>query len=132
MSITNGGAFVLGADYTPTGTWTFPNTVTFTGTVNGISATLGTGVATWLATPTSANLASCVTDETGTGALVFANTPTLVTPVLGAATGTSVVLSGDCRAATYHVGATAGASGTGTTITAITVVNGIITSITVS
>jgi len=47
---------------------------------------LGTGVATWLGTPSSANLASAVTDETGTGALVFANTPTLVTPVLGTPT----------------------------------------------
>lgn len=34
-----------------------------------------------------------MTDETGSGALVFANTPTLVTPVIGAATGTSLVLS---------------------------------------
>lgn len=48
----------------------------------GVSG-LGTGVATFLGTPSSANLASAVTDETGTGALVFANTPTLVTPVLG-------------------------------------------------
>lgn len=44
---------------------------------------LGTGVATFLGTPSSANLASAVTDETGTGALVFANSPTLVTPALG-------------------------------------------------
>lgn len=55
----------------------------------GISG-LGTGVATFLGTPSSANLRSAVTDETGTGALVFANTPTLVTPVLGVATATSV------------------------------------------
>jgi hypothetical protein len=60
----------------------------------GISG-LGTGVATFLATPSSANLISAVTDETGTGALVFANTPTLVTPNIGAATGTSLTLSGD-------------------------------------
>ena len=46
----------------------------------------GTGVATWLGAPSSANLAAAVTDETGTGALVFANTPTLVTPVLGTPT----------------------------------------------
>lgn len=59
----------------------------------GISG-LGTGVATFLATPNSANLATALTDETGTGANVFANTPTLVTPVLGAATGTSLQLSG--------------------------------------
>ena len=56
---------------------------------------LGSGVATFLATPSSANLISAITDETGTGALVFANTPTLVTPNIGAATGTSLVLSGD-------------------------------------
>ena len=51
----------------------------------GITA-LGTGVATFLGTPSSANLATAVTDETGSGALVFANTPTLVTPVLGTPT----------------------------------------------
>ena len=43
----------------------------------------GSGVATWIGTPSSANLASAVTDETGSGALVFATSPTLVTPVLG-------------------------------------------------
>jgi len=54
---------------------------------------LGTGIATFLTTPSSANLLAALTDETGTGANVFANTPTLVTPVIGAATGTSLVLS---------------------------------------
>ena len=44
---------------------------------------LGTGVATFLQTPTSANLAAAVSDETGTGALVFANSPTFITPALG-------------------------------------------------
>lgn len=48
----------------------------------GVSG-LGTGIATWLATPSSANLLSALTDETGTGAAVFANAPTLVTPALG-------------------------------------------------
>ena len=48
-----------------------------------------------LATPSSSNLAAAVTGETGTGALVFADTPTLVTPNIGVATGTSLVLSGD-------------------------------------
>lgn len=46
-------------------------------------ASFGAGVATWLGTPSSANLAAAVTDETGTGALVFATSPTLVTPALG-------------------------------------------------
>lgn len=55
----------------------------------GVSG-LGTGIATFLATPSSANLISAMTDETGTGSLVFANTPTLVTPVLGVATATSI------------------------------------------
>ena len=44
---------------------------------------LGAGVGTWLATPSSANLRSAVTDETGSGSLVFATSPTLVTPNLG-------------------------------------------------
>lgn len=43
----------------------------------------GSGVLTFLATPSSANLAAAVTGETGTGALVFAESPTLVTPALG-------------------------------------------------
>jgi hypothetical protein len=48
----------------------------------GVSG-LGANVATFLATPSSANLASAVTDETGSGSLVFATSPTLVTPALG-------------------------------------------------
>lgn len=47
------------------------------------ASALGSGVATWLATPSSANLAAAVTGETGSGALVFATSPTLVTPALG-------------------------------------------------
>jgi hypothetical protein len=66
--------------------------LTVTPAVGSITG-LGTGVAAFLATPSSANLAAAVTDETGTGSLVFANTPTLVTPDIGAATGTSVNLS---------------------------------------
>ena len=48
-----------------------------------------------LSATSSSELAGIISDETGTGALVFANTPTLVTPNIGAATGTSLVLSGD-------------------------------------
>ena len=44
------------------------------------------GVEAWLANPTSANLLAAVTDETGTGSLVFATSPTLVTPALGTPT----------------------------------------------
>jgi hypothetical protein len=42
----------------------------------------GTGVATWLGTPTSANLISVVSDETGSGVLVFNNTPSLTNPTV--------------------------------------------------
>lgn len=58
----------------------------------GVSG-LGANVGTFLITPSSANLIAALTDETGTGSAVFANTPTLVTPVLGAATATSIAFS---------------------------------------
>lgn len=48
----------------------------------GVSG-LAAAIATFLATPSSANLASALTDETGSGAAVFATSPTLVTPALG-------------------------------------------------
>ena len=51
---------------------------------------LGTGVATWLATPSSANLASCVTGETGTGSLVFATQPVFANTIgVGGATASN-------------------------------------------
>jgi hypothetical protein len=60
----------------------------------GVSG-LGTGVATFLATPSSANLAAALTDETGSGANVFATSPTLVTPLLGTPTsGVATNLTG--------------------------------------
>jgi hypothetical protein len=59
----------------------------------GVSG-LGTGVATFLATPSSANLASAVTDETGSGALVFATAPALSNPTVTAYTETVYALSG--------------------------------------
>lgn len=86
---------------TLTGTVTSTGNLTLGGALSGVNLTtqvtgtlpvanggtgitsLGTGVATFLGTPSSANLAAAVTDETGTGALVFANSPTLVTPTLG-------------------------------------------------
>lgn len=57
--------------------------------LSGVSG-LGTGVATFLGTPSSANLAAALTDETGSGAAVFGTSPTFVTPTLGAATATSI------------------------------------------
>jgi len=72
-----------------------PLTTGVTGTLpvanggTGITS-LGTGVATFLGTPSSANLAAALTDETGTGSVVLATSPTLVTPTLGVATATSI------------------------------------------
>jgi hypothetical protein len=76
--ITNGGALGTPSSGTLSNASGLPISTGVTG--------LGTGVATFLGTPSSANLISAVTDETGTGSLVFANTPTLVTPVLGTPT----------------------------------------------
>lgn len=42
---------------------------------------LGAGVATWLGAPSSANLATAVTGETGTGALVFGTSPDFTTDI---------------------------------------------------
>ncbi len=47
-------------------------------TITGMAA----NVATFLKTPSSANLASALTDETGTGANVFATSPTIATPII--------------------------------------------------
>lgn len=70
-------------------TFTLPNatatiltdnaTVTVAQGGTGITS-FGSGVATWLWTPSSANLAAAVTDETGTGALVFATNPVIAKP----------------------------------------------------
>jgi hypothetical protein len=60
----------------------------------GISS-FGSGIATFLGTPSSANLRSALTDETGTGSAVFATSPTLVTPLLGTPTsGVATNLTG--------------------------------------
>ena len=89
-------AATAGTDYVaPAGALGTPSSGTLTNTTGlpistGVSG-LGTGVATFLATPSSANLAASLTDETGTGSAVFATSPTLVTPVLG--TPTSGTLS---------------------------------------
>ena len=58
-------------------------------------AGLANNVATFLATPSSSNLRSVVTDETGSGALVFGTSPTIATPdVTGRATMDDITLSG--------------------------------------
>jgi hypothetical protein len=66
--------------------------------------TLGTGVQTFLATPTSTNLLAAVTDETGTGSLVFATSPSLTTPALGVATANSINGLRIKSAGNYNIG----------------------------
>jgi hypothetical protein len=77
-SATQVGTFTVNAQ----GQLTAAANTTVTPAIGSITG-LGTGVATFLATPSSANLAAAVTDETGSGSLVFATSPTLVTPALG-------------------------------------------------
>lgn len=59
----------------------------------GTMATTGGTLAQFAAT-TSSQLAGVISDETGSGALVFATSPSLTTPAIGAATGTSLALTG--------------------------------------
>jgi hypothetical protein len=58
--------------YQPTNSWYNINAETV----------FGTGIAAWLTSPTSANLRAAMTDETGTGLLVFNTSPTLTTPTV--------------------------------------------------
>jgi hypothetical protein len=69
------------ADITADRDWTLPDE---SGTLALTSQlpTLGTNIATFLATPTSANLAAAVTGETGSGALVFGTSPTIDAPTI--------------------------------------------------
>jgi hypothetical protein len=75
---------------------------------------LATGIADFLATPSSSNLISAVTDETGTGNLVFSTSPTLETSLATTSTNfdllntsaTTVNFAG--AATTLTIGATSG------------------------
>jgi hypothetical protein len=91
----------------------------------GNAATVTNGITTAskisaLAATSSSELAGVISDETGTGALVFANTPTLVTPVIGAATGTTLVLSGALTGTAVNFDHALAGSNTGTAGTSAT------------
>lgn len=95
--VTNGGALGTPSSGTLTNATGLP--------VGGITG-LGTGVATFLATPSSANLLAALTTKTGTGNNVFADGATLTTPTLGVATATSinkVALTAPATAATLTI-----------------------------
>ena len=95
------GLTVSGSPITTSGTITLAGTLAVANGGTGITS-FGSGVATWLGTPSSSNLAAAVTDETGSGSLVFATSPTLVTPILG--TPTSGTLSNCTVDGTNSVG----------------------------
>jgi hypothetical protein len=101
-TLTSGGALTLAGSLSSAGI-SSSGTIAFSGlgtngivTTSGGTGTLGvtvpgSGILTFLGTPTSANLASALTDETGSGAAVFGTTPTLATPIInGLPTGTGV------------------------------------------
>jgi len=101
---------LVGTNITGTAAGLTAGNVTTNANLTGAITSVGN--ATSLGSFTSANLASALTDETGTGANVFANTPTLVTPVIGAATGTSLAVTGSLRSSgTAGVGYSTGAGG---------------------
>jgi hypothetical protein len=76
-SATQTGTFTVNGK----GLITAASNVTITPAVGSITG-LGTGIATFLATPSSANLLAAITDETGSGALVFGTSPTIATPAI--------------------------------------------------
>lgn len=68
------------------------------------TTTTGTGVLTFLGTPSSANLAAAVTDETGTGSLVFGTSPTFTTSALfpaGTVSAPGIAASGNTNTGVY-------------------------------
>lgn len=86
------------------------STTTLNGTTVPASKTLvvTTDKLSALAATTSAELAGVISDETGSGALVFANSPTLVTPALGTpSSGTVTNLTGT---ASININGTVGAT----------------------
>jgi hypothetical protein len=101
---------LVGTNITGTAAGLTAGNVTTNANLTG--AVTSVGNATSLGSFTSANLAAALTDETGKGANVFANTPTLVTPNIGAATGTSLTATGVIASTgTAGVGYATGAGG---------------------
>jgi hypothetical protein len=83
---------LVGTNISGTATAFTASNVTTNANLTGAITSVGNAAS--LGSFTSAQLATALTDETGTGANVFATSPTLVTPVLGAATATTLAVSG--------------------------------------
>jgi hypothetical protein len=103
VSTLTAGAAICYRFYQATNSW-----YNVTNETSGYNA----AIQAFLNSPSSANLRAAVTDETGTGSLVFATSPALVTPDIGAATGTSLTATGTIvSTGTAGVGYGTGAGG---------------------
>jgi hypothetical protein len=102
ITATNG--FVGNVTGTASSTTNIPN---LTGAITSVNTT------TSLGSFSSADLSAALTDETGSGVAVFATSPTLVTPVLGDATATSINVSGITTTGTLKLAGTPGIGITG-------------------
>lgn len=80
LTLANGSTFATSGAFSVTLTATATTTLTLP--TSGTIATTSNKLSDFAAT-TSAELRTVITDETGTGSLVFATSPTLVTPILG-------------------------------------------------
>ncbi len=100
--VATASSFVGTLTGTATSTTNIPN---LTGAITSVNTT------TSLGSFSSANLATALTDETGSGVAVFATSPTLVTPSLGIATATSLNVSGVATATTFVGALTGNATG---------------------
>lgn len=80
---------------------TAATSLTVTPAVGSITG-LGAGCATWLGTPSSANLRGCVTDETGTGLLYF-QSGDIGTPSAGVGTNLSALNASNLTLGTVAV-----------------------------
>jgi hypothetical protein len=89
----SGGTTGLTPSTATSGAVTLGGTLAVASGGTGITS-LGTGVATFLGTPSSANLASAVTNETGSGNLVFATQPVFTNTIGVGGTGASTSGSG--------------------------------------
>ena len=87
LTLANGSSLITSGGHSLT--FNTSNTTSLTLPTTGTLATTSNKLSDFAAT-TSLELLGVISDETGSGALVFANTPTLVTPTLGVASATSI------------------------------------------